>query len=71
MWKFWSLYDKVLKGFTVGEAIFVILVSWQSLADFFSVLKNGIVLRRINSAAFLFAQGHLASASQCASLFKQ
>lgn len=51
MWKFCFLYDRVLKGFTVGEAIFMVLVSWQSLADF-SVLKKGIVLSRINAVAF-------------------
>lgn len=45
------LYDRVLKGFTLGEAIFMVLVSWQSLADF-SALKKGIVLRRIHAVAF-------------------
>lgn len=53
IWRFCFLYDRVLKGFTVGEAIFMVLVSWQSLADF-SVLKKGIVLRRINAVAFFF-----------------
>lgn len=51
MCNFCSSYDKVLKGFTVGEAIFMVLVSWQSLADF-SVLKKGIVLSGINAVAF-------------------
>lgn len=51
MWKFCFLYDRVLKGFTVGEAIFMVLVSWQSQADF-SALKKGIVLSRINALAF-------------------
>lgn len=51
IWKFCFLYDKVLKGFTVGEAIFMVLVSWQSVADF-SVLKKEIVRSRINAVAF-------------------
>lgn len=53
MWRFCFLYDRVLKGFTVGEAIFMIFVSWQSLADI-SALKKGIILSRINAVAFFF-----------------
>lgn len=35
----------------MAEAIFMALVSWQSLADF-SALQKGIVLSRINAVAF-------------------
>lgn len=55
----------------MGEAIFMVLVSWQSLADI-SALKKEIALSRINGVAFfLYAQGLLARESQCASLFTQ
>lgn len=47
--RFCFLYDRVLKV----EAIFMVFVSWQSLADI-SALKKGIVLSRINAVAFFF-----------------